>query len=519
MLIMTGESVRLMSILYIDCDSLRPDHLGCYGYHRETSPAIDRLAETGRRFTEYYAADVPCGPSRTGLLSGRFGYHTGVVNHGGINADARPEGPNRLAAKVGKYRSLPTVLQDSGMRTALISPFPARHGATHVLDGFTEWIDTGEGGNEHADRIYSAASDWLDRNATEEEWFLHVNFWDPHTHYDTPESFGNPFGDVDPPDWPRETDIQAHFDSYGPHSAQDVHHGYLYGDGPPEGLSRVPDTIESREDFTRWIDGYDVGIRYMDHYIGKLLERLEVLGVAEDTTIILSADHGENQGELNVYGDHQTADRATARIPLIVSGPDVEPGVDTQFHYALDLAPTLADLRGVDSPAGWDGQSFAGSLTEDKKTGRESLVITQGAWACQRGVRWDEWLLLRTYHDGFKDFAPVELYDIEADPHETADLAKERPSVVQKGLSILEAWLALRTKEAVTGTNGGNPEAPRGIIDPLKQVMAEGGPFYTRYALESYCERLRETDRNNAANRLERTEGFIEQSISTYLGS
>lgn len=84
-----------MKILYIDVDSLRPDHLGAYGYHRNTSPNIDSLAERGVRFTNYYASDAPCAPSRTALFSSRYGIHTGVVNHGGTEGDMRRIGPNR----------------------------------------------------------------------------------------------------------------------------------------------------------------------------------------------------------------------------------------------------------------------------------------------------------------------------------------------------------------------------------------------------------------------------------------
>ena len=82
-----------MRILYLDLDSLRPDHLGCYGYHRDTSPNIDRIAREGVTFTECYCSDSPCLPSRTALMSGRFGIHTGAVTHGGTAADFRLEGP------------------------------------------------------------------------------------------------------------------------------------------------------------------------------------------------------------------------------------------------------------------------------------------------------------------------------------------------------------------------------------------------------------------------------------------
>ena len=76
-----------MRILYIDIDSLRPDHLGCYGYHRNTSPNIDRIAAEGVRYENCYVTDAPCLPSRTALWSGRFGIHNGVINHGGVASE------------------------------------------------------------------------------------------------------------------------------------------------------------------------------------------------------------------------------------------------------------------------------------------------------------------------------------------------------------------------------------------------------------------------------------------------
>jgi arylsulfatase A-like enzyme len=75
-----------LRILYIDLDSQRPDHLGCYGYHRNTSPNVDRIAAQGVRFDNVHVSDAPCLPSRTALWSGRHGIHTGVINHGGVAA-------------------------------------------------------------------------------------------------------------------------------------------------------------------------------------------------------------------------------------------------------------------------------------------------------------------------------------------------------------------------------------------------------------------------------------------------
>ena len=72
-----------MRILYLDLDALNPTHLGCYGYHRNTSPTIDKIAAEGIRFNQVYTTDAPCLPSRTAFYSGQFGIHSGVVGHGG----------------------------------------------------------------------------------------------------------------------------------------------------------------------------------------------------------------------------------------------------------------------------------------------------------------------------------------------------------------------------------------------------------------------------------------------------
>lgn len=102
----------------------------------------------------------------------------------------------------------------------------------------------------------------------------------------------------------------------------------------------IPGEIASLDDYKRWIDGYDTGIRYMDEYVGRILDALEKQNVLDDTAIIVSADHGENHGELGIYGDHMTADHITSRIPLIIRWPGVAPE-DAEcggLFYNADLA-------------------------------------------------------------------------------------------------------------------------------------------------------------------------------------
>ncbi len=461
---------------------------------------------------------LPCLPSRTALFSGRFGIHTGVVNHGGVAADIRPQGKVREEGNRDEYRTWMTALRQEGYHTAFISPFPQRHAAWHVLDGFNEWHDTKGSGNERADVVYPYAEQWLEGHADEDDWYLHVNFWDPHTDYDTPEEYGNPFENEPAPEWLTDDLIEEHRRSYGPHSAQDLHHDHMTGvafDSPP----RTPDEIRDREDFERWIDGYDVGIRYADEYVGKLLDLLEEKGIRDETLIIISADHGENQGELNVYGDHQLADEWTCRIPLIVAGPEIEPGIDDGLHYNLDLPPTITELINGDVPTGWDGRSFATSLINGDDVGREVLVFSQGTWTCQRAVRWDDWLLLQTYHDGWREIEPLALFDLAEDPHETTNLAESEPAVVERGLSLLQRWHTDRMIENATGEAGGIPETPRELADPLLEVIREGLPYYQRGSREEYADRLDETGRDEHA-RTVRDEDEITTQIETlrYLG-
>ena len=129
-----------MNILYIDIDSLRPDHLGCYGYHRNTSPNIDALAAEGLRFSNCHTPDAPCLPSRSAMTTGRFGLHTGVVNHGGARSVMYPYGRDRGFSDNWTDPNWAKQLKENGYHTVAFSPFAERHGAWHWYAGFMEII-------------------------------------------------------------------------------------------------------------------------------------------------------------------------------------------------------------------------------------------------------------------------------------------------------------------------------------------------------------------------------------------
>lgn len=495
-----------MRILYVDIDTLRPDHLGCYGYSRNTSPNIDRIASEGVRFSDYYCSDAPCLPSRAALMTGRFGIHTGCVGHGGVNAEMCQEGSDRGMADFNGRYNLPAVMGRAGLKTATISSFPDRHGAWWFHGGFDECYNIGKRGLEAADEVLPIALDWLDRKQDTEDWFLHVHVWDPHIPYRTPKESGYPFENEPLPDlWMTEA-LLAHHRRYkvGAHSACEVN-GYenTPDEQHPRQLTEIPDL----DAFKTLIDEYDTGIYYADMQLGRLFNKLKEQGIYEDTVIIISSDHGENLGELGSYCEHGEADYITTHIPLIIKWPGCAQGALSKgFHYNVDLLPTLIDLIGdippvtgprvvgKINPVDYDGESFADSVRTGKDSGRDYLVVSQMAHVCQRSVRFDDWIYIRTYHDGYHLMEEEELFHIAADPHEIHNAAKENPQVCWKAAWMLERWVADNMRSNIYNN----------YVDPLWSVIAEGGPFHCRGYLKDYSCRLEETGRADCAEELRR---------------
>jgi len=312
------------------------------------------------------------------------------------------------------------------------------------------------------------------QNAADDNWYLHVNFWDIHTPYRVPMDYGNPFANEPVADWFTNAVIARHVKRGGPHSAQDLG---MYEDSDTASHPRTPAKI-------------------------RLFDKLQAAGVWDQTAVIVSADHGENQGDLGIYGEHGTADQGTCHIPMIVKWPGTEAdaaagSVDKALRYHLDWPPTCLDLLdrasgGGDSPppglpAAWDGQSYAPVLTGAPDPGRDELILSQCAHVCQRSVRFNQgphhWLYLRTYHDGLHPFPKHMLFDLAADPHEHAAMA----TVVRDCSDV---------------------------VDPMVTVLAEGGPEHARHGIDgqpvdipAYLNRLETTGRAQAAADLRRRYG------------
>lgn len=483
-----------MRVLFIDIDTLRPDHLGCYGYHRNTSPNIDSVARRGLRFDNCYASDAPCLPSRMAMWTGRFGIHNGAIGHGGTAADPFIQGRDRgFTERIGQTGWM-RCLRNLGLTTVTVSPFGERHGAWAWYAAYNEIHNPGKCGMESAEEVSPPALDWIKRNARRDNWFLHVHFWDPHTPYRAPADFGEPFADAPLPAWLTEDIRRRHWEGCGPHSAREIP-GFSDTEGAPPGrYPRQPKVADSMQKVRMMFDGYDTGVLYADRHCGMILNALADQNVLDDTVIIISSDHGELLGELNCYGDHQTADQITCRIPMIIRWPGI---TDTRaggscrgLVYHVDIAATMVELLGGKIPPNWDGRSFASELRSGRDPSRDCLVVSQAAWSCQRAVRFDDYICIHSYHDGYHGFPDVMLFDVNNDPHEQNDLAPSRPDLVGRAADMLSRWHMDMMRSATTN------------VDPMWTVLREGGPFHTRGRLPAYLERLRDTGRGRWADLL-----------------
>ena len=418
-----------MRVIFFDIDCLRPDHLGCYGYNRPTSPNIDTVAKQGVRFERFYCADSPCLPSRMGWSSGRFGIRNGVVSNTGAGSNfyirkkgyQGPQNDNEMLMR--QLRKKP-----GNVQPVSVSNFADRHNAMWFMCGWSEFHTPNlKGGGETADEIHEPLMRWLECNAKRENYLLHINYWDAHRIYKMEASWADRFKDypVTQP-WPDEEAIKQHHKIKGPFTS---HRQFA------DNVSKVPlmpGAIENRKDFEHMVTGYDAAIAYVDHHLGIVMNELAKQGVLEDTAIIITSDHGDSFGEHGIYSDHVNADECIHHIPLVIKWPGkTKPGTSCDsMLYNVDLPPTLCEVFGNDTPDDWDGVSFAPQLKGEKGVEREQLVWGCALYTVQRAVRTRTHLMIRTYDGLDYGHDETELYDMVNDPYQTRNIAKDKPEIV-----------------------------------------------------------------------------------------
>lgn len=476
-----------MRIIYLDIDSLRPDHMGCYGYGRETTPNLDRIAAKGMRFNNCFTASSPCVPSRASFMSVRFGINHGALTHWGPGSEFYyPEGVRHST----RFPFFTRYIREAGYKAVTFSSFADRHHAWWYHAGWSEvHAHTLQGGKEQAHEVNAAALPWLRAHGKEDNYFLHIQYWDPHRNYTMPQRYADLFAGQPVPSFPSEEAIQQHRNDTFFSSARFLHRNHT-----SKIVSPIPDAmplqIGNRNDFAQMINAYDGAIRYMDEHVGAMLDVLEELGISEDTCFVISADHGESMGEQGIYIDHVCATESVHHIPLIMTFPGTARPASSWdgMIYNVDVMATLADLIGLPIPEGWDGQPFTPALKGEAREGREYLVMDHALYTCQRAVRDSRWYFIRTYHPGLYDFDEVTLYDLHEDPHQLVNAASGRPDIVKEMDHRLMTWLHEQL---------GKP-GHRG--DPMQKVVQTGPWKYT--TLEEWVARLNQEGLHEEADRL-----------------
>ncbi|MBB6647775.1 sulfatase family protein [Halobellus ruber] len=431
----------MTKIIYIDIDSLRADHVGTYGYSKNTTPEIDRVATDGVRFDNAYVANSPCMPSRAALMSGRYGADNGVETHGPLSQTLNT--PAHSIQWAGSWSDhtddrpwwrLPELFFKNDIYTVAVSSFP-RHPAPwfyHLWDTFHQPREP-TGPDEsfqtpRAENVVDTAIKVVNRLADSgKDFFLYVQMWDPHAPYNRTDNEIDHFADKLTHPYPTAEQIDTHREWDAWRSASHM-------------------SINDRSDLRRLVAGYDAEIAYADAEIGRLIDRLERHGLYADTTITITGDHGEEFGEHGLYREHWSTHDGTQRVPLIIKpAADINFQQGTRDHLVtnVDMPPTLAALADLPIPERWQGESLVPLFQDSDHNWRDAIVFDHGLYTAQRAVRTADWKYIRTLNPGmWGSVVPDEqLYQMSEDPWEQDNCVASAPQVRDELHTHLRTWV------------------------------------------------------------------------------
>jgi len=408
------------NILLIAIDSLRRDHMSCYGYDKKTSPHIDAFAEDATLFEETISAHIPTTSAYASMLTGRDCFGTEVValrHKGGLTE---------------KVRTLPEMLEAQGYSTLSVGfkGNPASRGFQEYVE-FKSWGSWEERPLRKAELLNDVFLPKLDEmEAAEKPWFALLRHMDPHAPYLPPAPYNHLFYGGDPCE-PGNKSMDP-IRSFVPF--RDFH------------LSWLPPGITDRH----FVDAqYDGAIAYMDACIAVILERLRGMGALDNTIVVINGDHGETLYEHDCYYDHHGMYDPTLVVPLIIRYPKKLPAGQRVkgLNQHKDLVPTLFDLAGLKTGDPTDGRSLM-SLVRGKKASFESeIYITECTWMRKHGWRTPEWKLIVALEPDFHFKPEIELYSMVEDPLELKNVARKHPDVVAYLRNRMDAYIADREKE------------------------------------------------------------------------
>ncbi len=368
--------VSLRDVVLITVDTLRPDHMGIYGYGRGTTPHLERWFADAARFERAYSTSASTPPSIVSLLTGRLPHEHGVR----LFWQLVPE----------DLRILADELPDAYQTAAFVSNFVLTDEALGLADHFDHYDDFVDE-RESRRKIYErngrrttrAALAWLrGERDPKRPLFLWVHYIDPHALYRPPD------------EWPRTF----------------RHEGFAPIE--PNRLRLFQRDPEVRDGLD-YIDLYDEEIRYVDRAVGELLEGYADLVALTDTLVVFTADHGETLMERERWFQHRYhVYEELIRVPLLIRGPGVVPGVRREPVSGIDVAPTILRFAGVET-GGVDLALPGGA------PGERTLFVeaTFAPWHWRAAVRGEKKWMIRLPYGG-EQVEERRYYDLASDPEE-----------------------------------------------------------------------------------------------------
>ncbi len=425
------------NVILIVADDLGYGELGCYGQERIQTPHLDRMAAEGMRFTQHYAGSPVCAPSRCVLMTGKHSGHTTVRD----NMEHQPEGQEPIFAE---DVTLAEVLKERGYATGCFGKwglgYPGSEGDP-LQQGFDHFY--GYNCQRQAHNYYPSYL-WEDDHRVEIEG-NDRGVVGAHYSHDLierqalafiREHAGGPFLCFVPFTIPHLA-LQVPDDSLNEYLGR-------WEEKPYTGKSYLPHPTPRA--------AYAAMISHLDRSVGRILDLVDELGITDETLVLFTSDNGPThlgpaQVDFEFFnsagglrGLKGSVYEGGIRVPLIARWPGRVPAGTVSDHICAfdDVLPTLAELAGAEPPAEIDGVSFLPTLLGDSQhqKKRDYLFWDFGGYGGQLAVRQGRWKAVRRGLRKHPD-APLELYDLEADPGETTNLAAEQPEVAARLAALL----------------------------------------------------------------------------------
>lgn len=412
------------NILLLSADSLGANHLGCYGYHFATSPRIDALADEGVLCERVYCPGIPTFPSYTTLYTGQHPLTHGIVSHP-CDSELALDAP-----------SLPWLLLRDGYNTCAVDSL--MRSRLWFGRGYEFYIDPSINHTllhlaTPCEELNARAIEWLQAyGRSSQPFFLFIHYWDTHWPYAPPQRYHSLFYDGDPYD-PENHSLEPWW----------THHPL--GAAARNIWMRTPNGLITDADYVRAL--HDQEIRYLDDGISQMLEMLDRLGLAENTLVLLTGDHGESMTEHDIFFEHHGLYDTTLHVPLLARWPGrlAAGGRVSSMLQVSDIAPTLLEVGGLPIPDEMEGLSFWKQLIgEAALEGHDQVISLECYWEAKWSLRTQRHKLIVARNLDLYSRPRLELYDLMADPGELHNLHDQHPDLAAEMEATLEGWIANR---------------------------------------------------------------------------